>query len=227
MGQSIRLTAADGFVFPAYEAVPAGAPRGAVVVLQEIFGVNSHIRAVVDGYAAQGYLALAPATFHRVKPDVELGYGPDDIAMGRELKATVEGLPAPGVLPDIAAALAHAARAGKVAVVGYCWGGLLAWRSACLLPEVSAVVTYYGGGMTEPFEAARQPLCPVLAHFGEQDHAIPLPGVHAFRAVQPGVQVELYAAQHGFNCDHRGSYDAPAAQLARERTLAFFNQHLG
>lgn len=227
MGQLIQLTAADGFVFPAYEARPLGTPRGAVVVLQEIFGVNSHIRAVVDGYAAQGYLTLAPAAFHRVKADVELGYGPDDIAVGRELKAAVEGLPAPGVLPDIAAAVVHAATAGKVAVMGYCWGGLLAWRSACLLPGVSAAVTYYGGGMTEPVEAARQPLCPVLAHFGEQDHAIPLPGVHAFKAAQPGVQVELYAAQHGFNCDHRGAYNAPAAARALERTLAFLAQHIG
>ena len=227
MGQFIQLTAADGFAFPAYEARPAGSPKGAVVVLQEIFGVNSHIRAVVDGYAAQGYLALAPATFHRVKADVELGYGPDDIAAGRELKAAVEGLPAPGVLPDIAAAVAHAAQAGKVAVMGYCWGGLLAWRSACLLPGISAGVTYYGGGMTEPAEAARKPLCPVLAHFGEQDHAIPLPGVHAFRAAQPGVQVKLYAAQHGFNCDHRGAYNAEAAALASQRTLAFLAQHVG
>ena len=227
MGQFVNLTAADGFVFPAYEARPQGTPKGSVVVLQEIFGVNSHIRAVADGYAAQGYLAVAPATFHRVKPDVELGYGPDDIAAGRELKAAVEGLSAPGVMPDIAAAVAYAAQAGKVAVMGYCWGGLLAWRFACLLPGVSAAVSYYGGGMTEPREAARQPLCPVLAHFGEQDHAIPLDGVLAFKAAQPGVQVEIYAAQHGFNCDHRGAYNAAAAALALERTLAFLAQHTG
>jgi carboxymethylenebutenolidase len=227
MGQCVNLTAADGFVFPAYEARPTGVPKGAVVVLQEIFGVNSHIRAVADGYAAQGYLAVAPATFHRVKPDVELGYGPDDIAAGRSLKAAVEGLPVPGVMPDIAAAVAHAAQAGKVAVVGYCWGGLLAWRAACALPGISAAVPYYGGGMTEPLEAARKPLCPVLAHFGEQDHAIPLDGVLAFQAAQPGVQVQIYAAQHGFNCDHRGAYNAPAAALALERTLAFLAQHIG
>lgn len=227
MGQFIHLTAADGFVLSAYEARPTSKPKGAVVVLQEIFGVNSHIRAVVDGYAAQGYLALAPAAFDRVKPDVELGYGPDDISAGRELKAAVEGLPAPGVLPDITAAIAHAAKAGKVAVVGYCWGGLLAWRSACLLSGVSAAVPYYGGGMTEPAEAARQPLCPVLAHFGEEDHAIPLPSVLAFKAAQPGVQVEIYAAQHGFNCDHRGAYNAAASALALERTLAFLAQHIG
>ena len=263
MGQVVNLTAADSFVFPAYEARPDaaynGTPKGAIVVLQEIFGVNSHIRAVADGYAAQGYVALAPAMFHRVKPDVELGtelgielgYGPQDIAQGRALKAAVEGLSAPGVMPDIAAAVAHAAQAytaahsgkagsassassagstgdaGKVAVLGYCWGGLLAWRAASLLPGVGAVVAYYGGGITEPQEAARRPLCPVLAHFGEQDHAIPLDGVLAFKAAQLGVQVEVYAAQHGFNCDHRSAYNAAAAALARERTLAFLALHIG
>ena len=230
MGQTIHLTAADGFRFPAYEACPAGAAKGAVVVLQEIFGVNSHIRAAADVYAAQGYLALAPATFHRVKPDAELGYTPGDIAMGRDLKAAVEALPAPGVMPDIAAAIAYATQAsngGKVAIVGYCWGGLLAWRAACLLSGISAAVPYYGGGMTDPLEAARKPLCPVLAHFGEQDHAIPVAGVMAFQAAQPAVQVEIYAAQHGFNCDHRGSYNADASALALERTLAFLAQHFG
>lgn len=133
MGQFIDLKAADGFTFPAYVAQPATKPRGGVVVLQEIFGVNAHIRAVADGYAAAGYLAVAPATFHRVKPGVELGYAPDDMSAGMALKATVEALPAPGVLQDIQAAITHAAQAGKVGVVGYCWGGLLTWRTACLL----------------------------------------------------------------------------------------------
>lgn len=227
MGQYIHLTAADGFTFPAYVAQALGTPKGAVVVLQEIFGVNSHIRAVADGYAAQGYLAVAPSTFHRVQPGVDLGYGPDDIAAGRGLKAAVEALAPPGVLADISAAVSHAAQAGKVAVVGYCWGGLLAWRAACLLDGIHAAVPYYGGGMTEPAEAVRQPRCPVLAHFGEQDHAIPLPGVLAFQAAQPRVQVEMYAAQHGFNCDHRGAYNAAAAGLALERTLGFLAQHIG
>lgn len=227
MGEFVNLTAADGVKFPAYLAQPAGVPRGGLVVLQEIFGVNSHIRAVADGFAADGYLVVAPSTFHRVKAGVELGYGPDDVAVGRELKAAVEGLPAPGVLPDIAAAIAYATQAGKVAVMGYCWGGLLAWRSACLLPGVSAVVAYYGGGMTEPVEAARKPLCPVLAHFGEKDHAIPINGVHAFAKVQPAVEVAVYPAQHGFNCDHRAAYDATAAAQARARTLAFLAQNLG
>ncbi len=227
MGQFIDLKAADGFTFPAYVAQPATKPRGGVVVLQEIFGVNAHIRAVADGYAAAGYLAVAPATFHRVKPGVELGYAPDDMSAGMALKATVEALPAPGVLQDIQAAITHAAQAGKVGVVGYCWGGLLTWRTACLLKGVSAAVPYYGGGVTTEAEIARTPKCPVLAHFGEKDHWIPLEGVAALQKAHPDVEVHVYAANHGFNCDHRGAWDATAAALARERTLAFFAKHLG
>ncbi len=226
MGQFINLTASDGLSFPAYVAEPAGTPKGAVVVLQEIFGVNSHIRSVADGYAADGYLAVAPATFHRVKPEVELGYTPEDMGAGMALKTAVEALPVPGVLRDIEAAVAYAARAGKVGIVGYCWGGLLTWRSACAVPGLSAAVAYYGGGVTSPAEAARQPRCPTMAHFGERDHWIPLETVEAFKKAQPGVQVHVYAADHGFNCDQRGSHDAAAAKLARERTLAFCGKHL-
>lgn len=227
MGQFVNLKAADGFEFPAYVAKPAGQPRGGVVVLQEIFGVNAHIRAVADGYAAAGYLAVAPATFHRVKPGVDLGYAPDDMSAGTALKTMVEALPAPGALQDIQAAIDHAAQAGKVGVVGYCWGGLLAWRSACELKGVSAAVPYYGGGVTTPTETARHPKCPVLAHFGEKDHWIPLDSVAAFAKAHPEVEVQIYAANHGFNCDHRGAFDATAAALARERTLAFLAKHLG
>ncbi|MDP3701635.1 MAG: dienelactone hydrolase family protein [Hylemonella sp.] len=227
MGQFIDLKAADGFVFPAYVAQPAGKPRGGVVVLQEIFGVNSHIRAVADAYAAAGYLAVAPATFHRARPGVELGYAPDDMSAGMALKATVEALPAPGVMQDIQAAINHAAGAGKVGVVGYCWGGLLTWRSACLLKGVAAAVPYYGGGVTTEGEIARSPKCPVLAHFGEQDHWIPLDGVAALQKAHPDIEVHVYAANHGFNCDQRGAWNAAAATLARERTLAFFAKHVG
>ncbi len=227
MGQTIELTSADGFKCPAYVAQPAGKPRGAVVVLQEIFGVNSHIRSVADGYAAEGYFAVAPATFHRIKPGVELGYTEADMKAGQELKAAVEALPAPGVMPDIQAAIDHAAQAGKVGIVGYCWGGLLTWRSAALLKGLSAAAPYYGGGMTAGTEPARHPTVPVMAHFGEQDHWIPLDTVEAFKKAQPGVTVHVYDANHGFNCDQRGSYNEAAAKLARERTLAFFAQHLG
>lgn len=229
MATMVQLMAQDGVQCPAYVAQPAGTARGAVVVLQEIFGVNSHIRGVADGFAQQGYLAIAPALFHRVQPDVALGYGPDDIARGRALKAAAEALPAPGVLADIASAIlfGSGSTGGKVAVVGYCWGGLLAWRSACGLPGLSAAVAYYGGGMTADAKAQRQSLCPVLCHFGDQDHAIPIDGVRAFAKAQSSVEVHVYAAQHGFNCDQRGSYDAAAAALAQERTLGFLARHLG
>ncbi len=229
MANFIDLKSADGFVFPAYVAEPAGKPKGAVVVLQEIFGVNSHIRSVADGYAAAGYLAVAPATFHRVKPGVDMGYTEADMNAGFALKTAVEALPAPGVLQDIQAAINHAAQTsgGKVGIVGFCWGGLLAWRAACTLSGLSAAVPYYGGGMTAGDEPARQPACPVMAHFGNQDHWIPLETVEAFRKAQPGVEVFVYEANHGFNCDQRGSYNEAAAKLAKQRTLDFFAKHLG
>jgi len=229
MGAFVDLTAADGFVFPAYVAQPAGAPRGAVVVVQEIFGVNSHIQAVADGYAAAGYVAVAPSTFHRVKAGVDLGYSQDDMQAGFALKQAVEALPAPGVLADLQAAVNHAAQIskGKVGIVGYCWGGLLTWRSACELQGLSAAAPYYGGGMTTEGEAARTPKVPVLAHFAEEDHWIPMPSVEAFKARHTDIQVYTYPAHHGFNCDQRGAWHEPSARLARERTLAFFAQHLG
>lgn len=230
MGQMLNLRAADGFECPAYLAQPSGPARGAVVVLQEIFGVNAHIRAVADGYAADGYLALAPATFSRVRPGVELGYDAPAMEQGQELKAQVEALPTPGVLQDVQAAIDHVAAlvpGGKVGVLGYCWGGLLTWRAACELQGLSAAVPYYGGGMTVGAELARKARCPVLAHFGAQDHWITLDSVAAFQAAQPQVHAHIYAADHGFNCDHRGAYNAAAATLARSRTLAFLAQHLG
>ena len=226
MGQFIDVSAADGFSIPAYVAEPSGQPRGAVVVVPEIFGVNSHIRSVADGYAAEGYLAVAPSTFHRVKPGVELGYTDADMKAGFELKTAVEALPAPGVLQDIQAAVDYAARGGKVGIVGYCWGGLLSWRAAGELKGLAAAAPYYGGGMTTPEESARTPKVPVLAHFGNNDHWIPLPTIEDFKKAHPEVEVHVYACGHGFNCDQRGSYNAEAAKLARERTLAFFAKHL-
>jgi carboxymethylenebutenolidase len=226
MGNFIELKAADGLAIQAYVAQPAGQPRGGVVVVQEIFGVNSHIRSVADGYAAQGYLAVAPATFQRVKPGVEMGYTEEDMSAGFALKTAVEALPAPGVLQDLQAAVDHAAQAGKVGMVGFCWGGLLTWRSAGELKGLSAAVPYYGGGMTTPDEIARKPKVPVMAHFGDQDKWISLESVEAFKKAHPEVEVHIYHANHGFNCDQRGSYNAEAAKLARERTLAFFGKHL-
>ena len=228
MGQFIHLKALDGFAVPAYLAQPAGIAKGAVVVIQEIFGVNSHIQVVTDRFAAQGYLAIAPAMFERVTPGVNLGYQPDDMTAGMGLKAAATDLPNPGVMQDIQAAIDYAAQhsGGKVGVIGFCWGGLLTWQSACTLNGISAAVPYYGGGMTAASEVARQPKCPVMAHFGEKDGYIPMDGVQAFAVAHPDVTVHTYDADHGFNCDQRGSYNQAAADKARERTLAFFADKL-
>lgn len=226
MGNSVDLKAHDGFIAPAYVAQPAGAPKGGVVVLQEIFGVNAHIRSVADGYAAEGYLAVAPAIFHRVRPGVDFGYGEDDRSAGMALKNAVESLPSPGVLQDVQAAIDHAAQAGKVGIVGFCYGGLLAWRAACTLNGLSAAVTYYGGGMTTPDERARTPKVPVMAHFGDRDKWITQDSVEAFQRAHSDVEVHVYAADHAFNRDKSEAYVPEAARLARERTLAFFAKHL-
>jgi len=222
MGQWIELAAADGVTISAWRAEPKGAPRGGVVVVQEIFGVNSHIRSVCDGYAADGYLAIAPALFDRIRPRVDLGYAPDDIERGRELKAKAS---LDHALADVAAARELAAAAGKVGIVGYCWGGYVAWMSAARLPGFACAVPYYGGGMLDA--VGERPRCPVLAHFGEKDAMIPVEGVRRFAAAHPDSQVLIYPANHGFNCDQRASFDAPSAKLARERTIAFLRQHVG
>lgn len=229
MASFVPLTSMDGFSAPAWVAPAEGQPRGAIVVLQEIFGVNAHIRAVTERFAARGYTALAPSLFARVEPDVNLGYEKADVQRGLALKAAAQALPGQGVMAEVQAALAYGASlvpGGKLGIVGFCWGGLLSWQAAASLPGLSAAVCYYGGGMTTPLEAGREPLCPVLAHFGRRDHAIPLEGVQAFAQGQPHVQVHLYDADHGFNCDQRGAYDEASALLARDRSLAFFDQHL-
>jgi carboxymethylenebutenolidase len=222
MGEWVELSAADGFRLSAYRADPAGTPRGALIVAQEIFGVNSHIRSVCDGYAADGYVAIAPALFDRYERSVDIGYTPPEVARGRELKGLAK---TDAALLDIAAARAATASAGKVGVIGYCWGGYIAWIAAARLSGFACVVPYYGGGMTDAI--AEQPKCAVMAHFGERDSMIPAAGVRTLAAAHPSAQVFLYAADHGFNCDQRGSFDAAAAKLARERTLAFLRQHLG
>lgn len=228
MGHFVQLRAADGFESQAYIAQPKTEPRGAIVVLQEIFGVNSHIRAICDGFAFVGFVAIAPAVFSRLQKDVNLGYTPGDIEIGRSLKNLAEGLPAPGVMADVQAAISHGSMAtrGKVGVVGYCWGGLLSWRAATQFANVKAAVTYYGGGMTLEPELHKKPLCPTMAHFGAKDSLIPASTVQAFQQAQPKVNVNIYDADHGFNCDQRGSYNVAAADLALERTLGFFIQHL-
>ena len=228
MGHFVQVRAAEGFESQAYLAQPKPEPRGAIVVLQEIFGVNSHIRAICDGFAFVGFVAIAPAVFSRLQKDVNLGYTPGDVEMGRTLKNLAEGLPPPGVMADVQAAISHGSMAtrGKVGVVGYCWGGLLSWRAATQFANVKAAVTYYGGGMTLEPELHKKPLCPTMAHFGAKDGLIPASTVQAFQQAQPKVNVNIYDADHGFNCDQRGSYNAAAADLALERTLGFFIQHL-
>lgn len=222
MGQWLNLTADDGVRLAAYRAEATAKPRGGLIVVQEIFGVNSHIRAVCDGFAADGYAAIAPALFDRYERDVDLGYTTEDVARGRELKARA-GTDA--ALRDIAAARTAAATAGRVGIVGYCWGGFITWMSAARVPGLACAIAYYGGGMTDAI--AERPQCPVSAHFGERDAAIPLAGVKKFAAAHPEVQVHLYPAEHAFNCDQRRGYEPASARLARERTLAFLRQHVG
>lgn len=224
MGDMINLTADDGHQLAAYRARPDGTPRAGLVVIQEIFGVNRHIRAVTDGFANDGYLALAPALFDRVKPGIELGYEADDIAGGREVRAQIAHDDA---VKDMAAAVAALKNEGlKVGVVGYCWGGSLAWNAATRLEGVGAAVGYYGGMIPDMID--EQPKHPVLLHFGELDQSIPLEGVEKVRAAYPDVPLHVYAgAGHGFNCDLRGSYDADSAKLARARTMEFFAENIG
>ena len=221
-GTWIELPAGDGFKGVAYRSDPAGKPRGGLVVAQEIFGVNGHIRSVCDGFAADGYLAIAPALFERHERGVDLGYTPPDVERGREIR---EHVSVDGTLADIAAARGVAAVAGKVGMIGYCWGGLLAWLAAARVPGFACAIAYYGGGMTDAI--GEQPRCPVMAHFGEQDAMIPMAGVKALAAAHPTAQVFTYPAGHGFNCDQRGSFHADSAKLARERSLSFLRKHVG
>ena len=222
MAERTQITAVDGFTLGAWQGVPTGAPKGAVVVIQEIFGVNGHIREVVDGYAADGYFAIAPQIFDRVERDVELGYAGED--MQRGIALAFQQLDHASTLLDLQATIERASIHGRVGVVGYCFGGLLTWRSACELSGVSAASAYYGGGIAG--ETQRQPRCPVMMHFGDRDAHIPLSDVDKVKVAHPEVQVFVYAADHGFNCNHRGSYDATAAALAKSRTLDFFAPHL-
>ncbi len=225
MQSHIELQAADGHVSIAYLSQPRGTPKGAVVILQEIFGVNSHIRSVADRYAEAGYLAVAPDMFSRVAAGTQLGYLPEDVKVGGSLKAKVEALGGLA-LQDIQAAVEHVKHAGKVGIVGFCWGGLQSWRTACSPVGVSAAVSYYGGGIASQAEISQTPLVPVMAHFGNQDHLIPMSDVDAIEAAHPQVIVHRYASGHGFNCDQRASFNAICAAEAGQRTLDFFEQHL-
>lgn len=222
MNDSIELTGADGFTFSAYLANPGSEPKGRVVVIQEIFGVNNHIREVCDGYAEAGYVALAPALFDRVERGIELGYEGDDMTQGIEI--AMGKLEMPNTMSDVQAAIDYLARDGKVGVVGYCFGGLLTWLSAASASNIACASGYYGGGIAQSIEKA--PKVPTILHFGELDAHIPMPDVKSIDEAYPEVMVYTYDADHGFNCDHRSSFNESAAALARERTLGFFEEHL-
>ena len=220
MGEFNQLMARDGHEFAAWLSPAVGTARGAIVVLQEIFGVNAHIRAVADGFAADGYVCIAPALFDRVKRGVELGYTPADVELGRGFLLQI---PRDKLLADISACINVVKHAGPVAAVGYCWGGSLAHLAACELPG-RAAVDYYGTRTVDNLQLRLH--APVQYHFGERDKTIPPEAIEKIRAADPAGEFHIYAADHGFNCDHRAAFDAAAAKLARARTLAFLQRHL-
>ena len=221
MGEKAQITAGDGHELAAYVARPQGELHGGLVIVQEIFGVNEHIRAVADGFAAEGFLAVAPALFDRIRPGIELAYDEAGVAEGRALRPQVSW---EATVYDVTAAMSLAAEAGAVGVVGYCWGGSIAWLAACRLSPAAAVC-FYGGHIHEVRDEA--PNCPVMFHFGEQDQGIPLEQAQAVQAAHPDCPFFTYPAGHGFNCDLRGSYHAESADLARRRTLDFLEPLLG
>ncbi len=221
MGSMIELTSADGFRLGAYTAGDPAAGKG-IVVIQEIFGVNHHIRAMADRFAAAGYAVIAPAVYDRVERGVELGYTQEDIGRGREIRMKLDDKK---LMEDVEAAAAHLG-AARLGIVGYCFGGTVAWWGATRSSKFSAASCWYGGGI--PGTKEERPRCPVQMHFGEKDASIPMHDVDAVRAAQPGVEIYVYeGAQHGFGCDERGSYSKPDYELAQRRTLDFFAKHLG
>jgi carboxymethylenebutenolidase len=224
MGKQIVLRAADGFELEAYRADPEGSPRAAIVVVQEIFGVNAHIRSVCDAYAAQGLVAIAPAIFDRSERGVELGYDGLSVARGGRLARRLQP---EQTLADLQAAIDYGAGAasGAVVLVGYCFGGSMAWLAACECRGLSAAASYYGSHVVRFVD--RTPRVPIILHFGERDSLIPLADVETIRRAHPDLPIHVYPAEHGFSCDARASYDAAAAKLALDRTLAHFAANSG
>jgi carboxymethylenebutenolidase len=223
MGEHVTLTASDGQKLDAYEAHPAGEPIAGLVVVQEIFGVNTHIRSVADRYANDGFLAVAPALFDRIQPGIELGYDPADMQKAMSLVPKID---AEKSVLDVAAALDYAAKAThkKVGVVGYCFGGTLAWLAATRL-HPAAAVGYYGGRIGN--YAGENPSAPVMLHFGKDDAHIPASQVEKVRAAHPEVEIYWYEhAGHAFNRDIGPGYNPEAARQARQRSLDFLKRHL-
>jgi carboxymethylenebutenolidase len=223
MGNVTTLTSSDGHSFEVYEALPDGNPMGTIVVVQEIFGVNAHIREVADGYAREGYRAMAPALFDRVEPKIELGYAGADMMQGIEIARGK--LDAGDALLDIQTTVLSASESGAVGLVGYCFGGLMAFLSACQVSGLACAVSYYGGGIAAQLE--QSPSIPLQFHFAELDAHIPMSDVDLIRNAYPQCGLFTYDADHGFNCDHRASFDEAAADLARQRALDFFAEHMG
>jgi carboxymethylenebutenolidase len=223
MGERIKLTSGDGFVFNAYRAAPAGTPKGAVVVIHEVWGLNNFVRTEVDRYAAAGYLTIAPALMDRVELGYESeDYGPTGFARIGDLMKSFNHATA---LPDVEAAVKAVAGAGKVGITGYCFGGATSWRAAHAGLGLSAASGYYGGGLLNYIDLA--PKIPTEMHYAEADHGIPLEQVEALRKRYPDLGIYLYPGDHGFcNFDRAEKYNAASAKLANERTLAFFAKHL-
>lgn len=222
MGQTVTLTASDGFRLGGYCADPAGAPAGAIVVIQEIFGVNSHIRNICDRLASEGYVAIAPAIFDRIEPNFQSGYSPDEVAVARKFVAAPDW---PAMLRDTQAAIDAVKGVGPVGIIGFCLGGSIAYAAATKLSGLSAAVGYYGGAVVR--FADDKPTVPTQLHFGEKDTGIPLTDVETVKTKRPDVEVFVYpGAQHGFGCDERASYHKPSSDLAWQRSLAFFGKHL-
>jgi carboxymethylenebutenolidase len=222
VGQDIKLTASDNFQLGAYRADPAGAPKAAVVVIQEIFGVNHHIRSVCDRFAGEGYVAIAPAIFDRLERNFQCGYSPDEIANARKFVANPDWA---AMLRDTQAAIDAVSDVGAVGIVGFCLGGSVAYAAATKLTGLSAAIGYYGGAIVR--FADDKPRVPTQLHFGEKDAGIPLADVETIRTKRPEVEIYIYpGAQHGFHCDERASYDKTSADIAWPRSLGFFAKHL-
>lgn len=222
MGHPIKLTASDGFQLGGYRADPATAPKAALVVIQEIFGVNHHIRNICDRFASAGYVAVAPAIFDRIERDFQSGYSPDEVAVARKFVANPDWT---AMLRDVQAAIDSVKSVGPIGIVGFCLGGSVAYAAATKLTGLSAAIGYYGGAIVR--FADDNPGVPMMLHFGEKDAGIPLGDVETIRAKQPDLEVHVYpGAQHGFSCDERASYDKASADIAWHRTLAFFAKHL-
>ncbi|MBU1307303.1 MAG: dienelactone hydrolase family protein [Alphaproteobacteria bacterium] len=224
MGDRITLKASDGFTLNAYRAVPEGKPRGGVVVIQEVWGLNTWIRSVVDRYAQHGFLAVAPAMFDRVEFGYESdNYTPEQFVVIGELLKKFDGKSA---LLDVAAAVDAAAEGGKVGITGYCFGGAISWRAAHASMGLRAASGYYGGGVPNYIDLA--PTIPLEMHFGDQDSGIPLEQIEALKARHPDVPIHVYAAGHGFcNRERPANFNIEACTKASARTLDFFRKHLG